>query len=731
MKHLRFKEPWSIILIALLLVVVILILGNQWFEAAEKAVFEEFNQRQLVLATEATRGIELYFETLAGGMRALGRIGGVQHLDEAPTRQALGRRFEELEPLGVNDIGVLDADGLLRYDVAGPEIEGVAFSWRRYYQEAKEIDSTDSYIIEFIEFKGVEAGQKGVLVAVPMFASATDSAYAAPSNRFAGVIVCTLKLDIITRRFAAPIKSSESGHAFLIDDEHTMLWAPDSSFFGRNLLEESEGFLAFQRTVQSMAAGNSGTAEYSYYQFDDSAGEYSSDETEELLLAYAPIHLGNESWAIGVWAPKADARELIRFAYLGQLLVVGLSILVILLASVYALATSFRTSRYLEQEVKTKTGELQESQERLLVAHDSLETAHAFQQAILDGVADSIMVIDADYRVELMNRAAREFSYGDTDASEPALCYKASHHREVPCTGTEHPCPLELVRESGQLVTLVHEHHRANGERRFVELIASPLWGADGSFQGIIESTRDITERVKAEEALQHQAERLRALTARLGEVADAERQRLARELHDQVGQNLTALGINLNIVRTQIPEGSAAPVHSRLDDSLYLVEQTTERIRDVMADLRPPMLDDYGLVAALHWYGQQFARRTNIAIAVDGDGPGPRPATRVENALFLIAQEALTNVAKHAQAQQVAVTVEANNEALRLVILDDGVGFDPDRLTEPDGGPGWGLLTMKERAESVGGSCRIESAPGQGTRVIVEMARWMARKAP
>jgi hypothetical protein len=145
-KHLRFKEPWGIILIALLLVVVILILGNQWFESTEKAVFKEFNQRQLVLATEATSGIELYFETLAGGMRALGRIPGVRHLDEAPTRQALGHRFEELEPLGVNDIGVLDADGLLRYNVAAPEIEGVDFSWRRYYQEAEEIGSNDSYI---------------------------------------------------------------------------------------------------------------------------------------------------------------------------------------------------------------------------------------------------------------------------------------------------------------------------------------------------------------------------------------------------------------------------------------------------------------------------------------------------------------------------------------------------------------------------------------------------------
>lgn len=365
-------------------------------------------------------------------------------------------------------------------------------------------------------------------------------------------------------------------------------------------------------------------------------------------------------------------------------------------------------------------------------AKESLKAAHAFQQSIIDGLAEAIIVVDMDYRVKLMNRAAREFLAAGADTSESMLCHQVLYQREAPCKGIEHPCPLGQVRESGQSVTVMHEHSMANGERRFLEVIASPLWGKDGTLQGIIESVRDITERVRAEEALQQYTERLRALAAQMAEVADAERQRLARELHDQVGQNLTALGINLNIVRTQISEETDPAVRSRLDDSLLLVEQTTERIRDVMADLRPPVLDDYGLVAALHWYEKQFARRTDIAIAVEGEEPVPRLAARVENALFHIAQEALTNAAKHAQATQATVTVEVDSGTLRLVIADDGIGFDPSttletspaHLAEPDGGRGWGLLTMTERAEAVGGRCRIESAAGQGTRVVVEVAR-------
>jgi two-component system sensor histidine kinase UhpB len=140
--------------------------------------------------------------------------------------------------------------------------------------------------------------------------------------------------------------------------------------------------------------------------------------------------------------------------------------------------------------------------------------------------------------------------------------------------------------------------------------MAAPFWGTDGTFQGIIETMRDITERKRTEDALQQYTKRLRSLAAQLTEIAETERQQLARELHDQVGQNLTVLGINLNIIKAQLPENSPTEVRFRLDDSLALVEQTAERIRDVMANLRPPVLDDYGLMAALRWYGDQFAKR-------------------------------------------------------------------------------------------------------------------------
>ncbi len=145
--------------------------------------------------------------------------------------------------------------------------------------------------------------------------------------------------------------------------------------------------------------------------------------------------------------------------------------------------------------------------------NETTEVSHAFLQAVVDGVAESIMVISPDYQVMLMNKVAHKFSGDSVDISEPMFCYQISHQSHAPCKGTEHPCPLEQVRISGQPAKVVHQHYQADGKPRFVEILASPLWGADGAFEGIIESSRDITERKQTEEALRKSEERYRSLT--------------------------------------------------------------------------------------------------------------------------------------------------------------------------------------------------------------------------
>lgn len=234
----------------------------------------------------------------------------------------------------------------------------------------------------------------------------------------------------------------------------------------------------------------------------------------------------------------------------------------------------------------------------------------------------------------------------------------------------------------------------------------------------------DITKRKEAEDEVKNLYQQIRSFAARLSEVEEAERHELARELHDQIGQNLTALGINLNILMSYMTDNMLEHVRSRIEDSMTLVEQTTTRIRDLMTHLRPHVMDDYGLLAVLRWYGEQFSKRTGIILEVKGEEPVPRLSQAVETTLFRIAQEALTNIAKHSGAGKTTIWMKESDGTVQLVISDDGTGFNLEEIHKLTDRPRWGILTMRERAQSIGGNIKVDAVPGKGTKVIIEVKR-------
>ena len=227
------------------------------------------------------------------------------------------------------------------------------------------------------------------------------------------------------------------------------------------------------------------------------------------------------------------------------------------------------------------------------------------------------------------------------------------------------------------------------------------------------------------ERLIKEQNEKLDAAKAsrRMVEVQETERRDLATQLHDLVGQKLTALNISLNIVKMESATSIDAQANSRLDDSLKLVEETIESMRNVMMELRPAVLDDYGLPATLRWYVEQFGKRTGIPTTVIEQGSPHRLSCAAEEALFRIAQEALANAAKYARAGNVTVTLDTTPEVSRLTIADNGCGFDPSACRLPADGHGWGLMIMRERAAAIGATFAVDSAPGRGTRVVVTLA--------
>jgi len=208
----------------------------------------------------------------------------------------------------------------------------------------------------------------------------------------------------------------------------------------------------------------------------------------------------------------------------------------------------------------------------------------------------------------------------------------------------------------------------------------------------------------------------LRAVSRRLVEAEEAERRRIARELHDRVGQNLSALTISLNLLAQQAKDLPPA-LSRRLEDSQALVDATLQAIENLMTDLRPPLLDEYGLGAAVGAYAEEFGGRTGIRVEVEGAqeaGPDLRPEAAI--ALYRIAQEALSNVAKHAHARTVEIVLERHEKDLVMTISDDGQGFDPATA----GRGRWGMSTMRERAEAVGARVAVASAKGEGATVRI-----------
>lgn len=223
-------------------------------------------------------------------------------------------------------------------------------------------------------------------------------------------------------------------------------------------------------------------------------------------------------------------------------------------------------------------------------------------------------------------------------------------------------------------------------------------------------------------ESIKKRKEELKSLAAKLQETDEAQRKQLAQELHDRVGQNLTGLSINLGIINGQLPPGSREHIGPRISDSIALVGDTMKCIRNVMAELHPPGLSDYGLAAALKHYCKQMSTRTGVNISTRLEEITPRPHKDIEMALFRIAQEALNNAAKYSKATKVDVVVKLVEGKIVLRITDNGSGFDTEAVSEPGEGARFGLINMRERAEGAGGELRVESVPERGTDIVVEI---------
>ena len=237
----------------------------------------------------------------------------------------------------------------------------------------------------------------------------------------------------------------------------------------------------------------------------------------------------------------------------------------------------------------------------------------------------------------------------------------------------------------------------------------------DGRFLSVI---RDLTERIVAERELAASYEAIRKLTGHIQNIREEERTNIAREIHDELGQQLTVLKMDVSWLRKKIGASDEA-VKLKLKDLITMLDETVKTVRRISSELRPSLLDDLGLVAAMEWQLGEFEKRSAINTSFTNPGDDLQLPDLIKTALFRIFQESLTNVARHSHATKVSVTITSGNGSLVLSIADNGRGFDKQKVAEKKT---LGILGMKERIAMIGGNYEIKSGLGKGTEVIVKI---------
>jgi len=380
-------------------------------------------------------------------------------------------------------------------------------------------------------------------------------------------------------------------------------------------------------------------------------------------------------------------------------------------------------------------------------SEEALEHSEERLRLTVESVTDyALLTLDVNGRIISWNSGAeRVFGYAEQEVlGQPTDIVFTPEDRESDVPRYE----MWLAREQGRAAD-ERWHLRKDGTRVYVSGVLSPV-RRDGGIAGYVKIVRDLTQQRRADDMLReaHQllerrvAERTSELAAsneslrqeaverqlteasrrrllrQLVNAQEHERRRISRELHDQLGQQVSVLGLKLAML-TQRPQVEGEVKHE-LDGLAEIVRELDTDLEFLVRELRPTALDDLGLVSALTDYVNTWSARIGVAASFeDSDLHGLRVPPEIETVLYRIVQEALTNVAKHARASQVDVVIRRTQTALALTISDNGIGFARD---EVDAGErrGVGLLSMSERASLVGGTAHIESTPAKGTVVTV-----------
>ncbi|OGL44024.1 MAG: hypothetical protein A2W05_06070, partial [Candidatus Schekmanbacteria bacterium RBG_16_38_10] len=344
-------------------------------------------------------------------------------------------------------------------------------------------------------------------------------------------------------------------------------------------------------------------------------------------------------------------------------------------------------------------------------AEEMLTASEEKYRQIVETAREGIWVLDTRMRTTYVNKQITEMlGYSEAEMLGKTI-FDFMDNTEL------HTKKQNLEQQKSGLKEIDDLHLlRKDGSDLWVIVSMSTMLDENSSFIGSFAMVTDITKRKEIEGKLNRAMSRMETLSKLLIESQEAERRRIARELHDEIGQSLTALKINFQSVQSLHKKEKNIP---HIKDGIEIIDRLIEQVRNLSFDLRPSMLDDLGLVSALKWYAEHTVKHSGIKVKFIANNVNGNLSPDIETTCFRVATEALTNVIRHSKAKEVNIELYEQDNELHLFIKDDGVGFDPEKIrAKVLQGKSLGLLGMEERIFLIHGNLKLKSVLNQGTEV-------------
>ena len=333
-------------------------------------------------------------------------------------------------------------------------------------------------------------------------------------------------------------------------------------------------------------------------------------------------------------------------------------------------------------------------------------------EKIFNTINDVITIHDKDFNIIYANNEAKKIlALPDLEINKAIKCYNYYHGTICPPKG----CPsCDCVITGIPAVFELFEPHL----NRHIEIRAMPRYDDKKQIIGVIHILRDISERKRSEEQLKSSREKLRNLAAHLNSVREEERKVIAREIHDELAQSLTALKMGLVWLDKKMPEEKQI-LTEKIRSMSNIIDTTIYTVQRISSELRPGLLDDLGLQAALEWQAKEFGERTGITCEITFHSDLVNLDQERSTAIFRIFQETLTNVVRHAEAVEIHASLKETPGKLIMTVKDNGVGITEEEISNSDS---FGIIGMQERALLLGGDIKIKGVQGKGTTVTASI---------